>query len=52
MWTFGEIVELAVLVLAAGTAFGLSLRAFDEWNEKRQAAQVAAALGETATKTE
>jgi hypothetical protein len=52
MWTINEVIELAVLVLVTGTAFGLSLRAFDEWSEKRQAAQVAAASEEPTTKTE
>ena len=51
MWTLSEVMELAVLVLAAGTALGLSLRAYDEWFEKRKAAQIAAVLGEDTTKT-
>lgn len=51
MWTFGEVVELGVLVLTVGTALGLSLRAYDEWFDKRKDKQVAAALADT-TKTE
>lgn len=46
MWTFSEVCELAVLVLTVGTALGLSLRAYDEWFEKRKAKQVAAALAD------
>jgi len=52
MWIFSEVVELGVLVVVVGTALGLSLRAYDEWLEKRKAAQIAAALGEDTTKTE
>lgn len=50
MWTFSEVVELAVLVLTVGAALGLSLRAYDEWFDKRKAKQIEAALA--ATKTE
>jgi len=46
MWTFGEVVELAVLILTVGTALGLSMRAYDEWFEKHKAKQVADALAE------
>ena len=50
MWTFSEVIELGVLVLTVGTALGLSLRAYDEWQDKRKARQVVAALADT-TKT-